>query len=1222
MMRRPTRLDANWFLRSWRAPAALTLLLAVAAAWWLAPRRTTFVISADGGAAWTEDQAPPQRSIVWPTAELQDPQAIEEPPSGGARRLLGQTAELPTELETPQGARRAFLAADGVLYFASNQPGGEGGYDLYLSRRDGDRWLPSENLGPEVNGPADDLDPALSPDGLRLFFASSRKANASSAEDDDAATDASLDLYSSLRSSPDADWPQAAPLDQLNLAASDETAPFVAAGHLYFASDRPHEGTAPAHFDLYRALQFADGYGPLEPLGRGINTPDDEALPSLSPDGFRLAFVREGAEDDPDAAATVYRSTAREVVVRPGWDTSRWQALAGVWWQALGLTLLVATLAAAALFARGWLFERASAARFFLGSLLLHLALLALLLFVPLAHTLVEQVERIRLEGAEMAADNLHQSHRPGEAAYEKVADLQSVAEVKTSEVARQIAVPTNVPVPADRPAPTLPAEMARALPPTHILIVPPRRAAVEPAAEPPPERGIPHDPAEMIAAELPTEVVQLAATELPAEAPLDAPVDAGLAREAAATMPAGASLPPRALPPAEVSAADLTAQPADVPPDLPASVPELPAVRAAAEALPAPEMAARPPPSAVETAPLETPLSGQIVGPRRMTSEIASPLRIATAPPRLGEQAPAATTELLPAGPQPDLATTDDDQAPARAAPMMVAAAAERAAEAPAPLPRSIAEMPEASPAVGELALARQAADVGLPTRAMPTELPELSPPDEAALARSLRNNEPAERPAQPAPADVARAVPLADSPAESLAIEPPPVPGSAAEMPVEAALSGVDAPLPRSDSLPLRLDAATPLEAGGPRAALRQDVAIGTLAERAVDAPPTLSPIASQLSRPPADALPVAYAEDNVGMRAMFTLRQGDVRREFIELFGGSPETEAAVDRGLVWLAAHQHEDGHWSLNNFAAECRDHPQCGGHGGVYSDTAATGLALLPFLGTGQTQRDGNYQPTVERGIRWLVEHQKPDGNLFSEPPSNAWMYSHGIAAIALCEAYGLTEDAALREPAQRSLDFIVAAQNPSTGGWRYTPGEPGDTSVVGWQVMALKSGEMAGLAVPPRALELAATWLTFAEGTGGASGQFGYTGPGGSLAMSAEGLLCRQFLGARRDNPSMRGGAAYLVAHLPQPGQETSYYWYYGTQVMYHMQGEYWDAWNLALRDSLVASQIKEGTLSGTWEPTDSWEGSGGRIYATSLRLLMLEIYYRHLPLYRQLEE
>jgi hypothetical protein len=226
------------------------------------------------------------------------------------------------------------------------------------------------------------------------------------------------------------------------------------------------------------------------------------------------------------------------------------------------------------------------------------------------------------------------------------------------------------------------------------------------------------------------------------------------------------------------------------------------------------------------------------------------------------------------------------------------------------------------------------------------------------------------------------------------------------------------------------------------------------------------------------------------------------------------------------------------------------------------------------------------------------------------------------MAAIALCEAYGMTQNAKLHGPAQKALDYIVKAQHPATGGWRYKPNQPADTSVVGWQMMALKSGEMAGLPAPPGAFQGIKRWLTSVEGNRPVGGQFGYQSANPTPAMTAQGLLCLQYLGARRDDPRMRAGADYLLKRLPRSGAETTYYWYHANQVMYHMQGKHWKAWNDKLRDLLVSTQEMRGNASGSWKPVDSREQPGGRVYATALRLLMLEVYYRHLPLYQQLEQ
>jgi hypothetical protein len=128
------------------------------------------------------------------------------------------------------------------------------------------------------------------------------------------------------------------------------------------------------------------------------------------------------------------------------------------------------------------------------------------------------------------------------------------------------------------------------------------------------------------------------------------------------------------------------------------------------------------------------------------------------------------------------------------------------------------------------------------------------------------------------------------------------------------------------------------------------------------------------------------------------------------------------------------------------------------------------------------------------------------------------------------------------------------------------------------------------------------------------------------SLTMTSVGLLMRLYLGWKRDNPNMVKGAEYLAEHLPANGsardpQRDTYYWYYATQVMFHMGGEHWKAWNDRLHPLLVNSQVKQGPLAGSWHPRqpvpDRWAPHAGRLYVTTMNLLSLEVYYRHLPLY-----
>jgi hypothetical protein len=328
-----------------------------------------------------------------------------------------------------------------------------------------------------------------------------------------------------------------------------------------------------------------------------------------------------------------------------------------------------------------------------------------------------------------------------------------------------------------------------------------------------------------------------------------------------------------------------------------------------------------------------------------------------------------------------------------------------------------------------------------------------------------------------------------------------------------------------------------------------------------------------------------------------------------------GGSAASEKAVALALQWFADHQNADGSWNFDH-----RLSPRCAGKcsdPGKMTDctTGATGLALLPFLGAGQTHRTGKYRQTVEKGLYYLSSRMKVKNGTGDLSEGGGNMYSHGIAAIVLCEGYAMTHDKGLMAPAQRALNHTMFAQDPVGGGWRYTPKQPGDTSAVGWQLMALKSGHMAYLQVSPVTIQGSMRFLDSVQAEGGA--KYGYTGPGAGPATTAVGLLSRMYLGWKQDNPALQKGVEYLSKTGPSPGN--MYFNYYATQVMRHAGGEAWDQWNTKMRDMLVASQSKTNHENGSWfvKGGDHGTEAGGRIYCTSMATMILEVYYRHMPIY-----
>ncbi|MGB2986695.1 MAG: carboxypeptidase regulatory-like domain-containing protein [Phycisphaerae bacterium] len=369
---------------------------------------------------------------------------------------------------------------------------------------------------------------------------------------------------------------------------------------------------------------------------------------------------------------------------------------------------------------------------------------------------------------------------------------------------------------------------------------------------------------------------------------------------------------------------------------------------------------------------------------------------------------------------------------------------------------------------------------------------------------------------------------------------------------------------------------------------------------------------PLLEDVTIPQAPALSLELPAEQLPVANPYAQRRLPDRMTIVERMGGNRETERAVADALRWLANHQSADGRWDGDAFDEHCG---ACGGETDVVIDHALTGLALLCFLGAGHTHvADGPYQDTVGRALHWLLSRQKPDGDL----RGNETMYTQGIVTIALSEAYGMTGDADLLEPVRLATRLIDRARNRRVGGWRYDPGQVGDTSVLGWQVMALKSASINGIAVPAGSFAAARKWLDLVS-TPSRRGLYAYQlRRQYTPAMTAEGMFTQQLLGRGPDDPRMQASAEYLSQYPPDwESQPNTYYWYYATLALFQHQGEVWRAWNEALTKQLLTHQRKDGPPAGSWDPVGEWANIGGRVYQTALCTLMLEVYYRYLPLY-----
>jgi hypothetical protein len=341
----------------------------------------------------------------------------------------------------------------------------------------------------------------------------------------------------------------------------------------------------------------------------------------------------------------------------------------------------------------------------------------------------------------------------------------------------------------------------------------------------------------------------------------------------------------------------------------------------------------------------------------------------------------------------------------------------------------------------------------------------------------------------------------------------------------------------------------------------------------------------------------------------------RNPDARGALAAANGGSIASEMAVENGLRWIVAHQAKDGSWGFHHQkAAGC----QCGQPGERESKTAATGLALLALLGAGYTHQQGPYQPAVEQGLSYLTKTMRNNGAWLGDSDK---MYAHAIATIALAEAYQMTGDQRLAEPVEKARHYIERAQNQSDskrkGSWGYSAGAPGDITVTGWHLMALKSCQAAGFPTP---IEIWKRTEQFVDQMAASNGAFGYDQPGKiTPATTAIGLFCKMHLGLHRESPTLAMGGDWLMERGMLPTD--IYFNYYATQVMYHRQGADWKDWNLKIREHLIATQVEgKGHLQGSWYFDDPHGKVGGRLYTTALAVMTLEVYYRYLPLYENL--
>jgi len=353
-------------------------------------------------------------------------------------------------------------------------------------------------------------------------------------------------------------------------------------------------------------------------------------------------------------------------------------------------------------------------------------------------------------------------------------------------------------------------------------------------------------------------------------------------------------------------------------------------------------------------------------------------------------------------------------------------------------------------------------------------------------------------------------------------------------------------------------------------------------------------------------------------LGSGPVFGFRTGGGRRRAAIRGGGSRASVKAVEAAHAWLARNQEPDGRWSSAKFG------------GGEGLDVAATGLATLSLLGAGNTEKQGRYKATVRRAVAWLVGNQSEDGCLADAAANRARRAgrSHAIAALALAEAYGMARVRRTGAAAQKAVDYSTGVHQREYSGWGEAPKADPDTLVTAWFTAQLKSAKIAGLKVKGLSFAGSITWLDkvtdLPDKAAGKSGGAARVRPGETPSPTATAIavFARQVMGWKRTDPIITGGADFVLAHLTKCDAETldREFLYWGGLGMFQMGGERWKTWNARVRDMLVSTQrmdTEDPELDGSWNPVAA-EANLGRVGATALASMCLEVYYRYLPLYK----
>lgn len=319
------------------------------------------------------------------------------------------------------------------------------------------------------------------------------------------------------------------------------------------------------------------------------------------------------------------------------------------------------------------------------------------------------------------------------------------------------------------------------------------------------------------------------------------------------------------------------------------------------------------------------------------------------------------------------------------------------------------------------------------------------------------------------------------------------------------------------------------------------------------------------------------------------LFTPSASIRAEEKVQIAELSPQAEAAIDKGLRFLASSQNENGSW-------------------GKKYPVAHTALALMAFMVKGYFPSRPPFGDAMAKGVDFLLQESVAGGGYLGSV-----MYEHGLATLALSEVWGMSDREEVREAVKQAVSVLIRAQSPK-GGWRYQPvPHEADLSVTVMQVVALASAKEAGILVPNEVIEKALAYVKSCQHP--FSGGFGYMpGDGPEFARSAAGAMSLLMCG-ERGSRAVQAGLSYLKKSPATKFRDASFYYYghyYAIQAMYQGGEEWYQEWYPSIRDALLARQGHEGA----WIPH---QGGDDPAYCTAMSILILGVPYRFLPIYQR---